>query len=166
MDVLSILNGVKDKVLDAKNFDLLKHAYDLQNDNIEQLRINNEALKESNELLQEKVYRLEEENESLKQSVAKLSQRVSQLDHDGAPSRLSEVALAVLDLYRQCDTIKLCKEAEIIPALDFGKIQIESAIDELKKAKMIISSSIRPNYGIIYSLTEQGKKYLAEDAMN
>lgn len=43
--------------------------------------------------------------------------------------------------------------------------QIESAIDELKKAEMIISLSIRPNYGIMYSLTEQGKKYLAGNTM-
>ncbi len=165
MDVLSILNGVKNKVLDAKNFNILKHAYDLQNENIEQLKSNNEALKESNELFQEKVNCLEEENESLKRSVTKLSQRVPQLDHDSTSSRLSEVALAILDFYRQRDTTKLCKEAEIIPALNFGKIQIESAIDELKKAKMIISSSIRPDYGIMYSLTEQGKKYLAGNTM-
>ncbi|MBA7482016.1 hypothetical protein ES707_17496 [subsurface metagenome] len=160
MDVISILNGVKDKVLDAKNYDLLKRAYALQNENIEQLKTNNEALKESNKLLKEKLVHLEGENESLKQSVDEISQRVSQLDQDSASSSLSEVALAILDLYRQRDTTGLFKEVEIIPDLNFSKIQIESAIDELKRSNMIKSSLISHDYGIKYSLTEQGKKYL------
>jgi len=160
MDVISILNGVKNKVLDAKNYDLLKRVYDLQNENIEQFKSNNEALKESNKILQEKVDHLEEENESLKKSVSELTQRVSQLDYNSVSSKLSEVALAILDLYRQRDTTKLFKESEIIPALNFSKIQIESAIDELKKANMIRQSLIRTYDGLQYSLTEQGKKYL------
>ena len=35
-------------MLDAVNFELLKTAYELQNQNIEQLKNNNTALKESN----------------------------------------------------------------------------------------------------------------------
>jgi len=160
MDVISILNGVKNKVLDAKNYELLKHAYALQNENIEQLKSNNEAIKENNQLLQKKVNHMEEENKSLRQSVAELSQKVSQLERDGVSSGLSEVALAILDLYRRHDATKLYKETQIIPALNFRKIQIESAIDELKKANMISCSSINRDYGMKYSLTEQGKKYL------
>ncbi len=163
MDVISILNGVKNKVLDAKNYELLKHAYALQNENMEQLKSNNEAIKENHQLLQKKVNHLEEENKSLRQSVAELSQKVSQLDRDGVFSGLSEVALAILDLYRQRDTTGLWKESEIIPALHFGKIQIASGIDELKKAKMIDPSSGSPDGDMKYSLTEQGKKYLAEN---
>src|SRR5688572_26032865 len=51
MDVISILNGIKGKVLDAAHFDLLRSAYDLQNENIEQLKSNNEAIRENNILL-------------------------------------------------------------------------------------------------------------------
>jgi predicted transcriptional regulator len=76
---------------------------------------------------------------------------------------LSQVAVAILDVYRRKDETKLCKETDIIPELkklNFSKIQIESAIDELVEADMIRSSSIT-NQGMKYSLTEQGKSYLA-----
>jgi hypothetical protein len=69
MDISKILSDIKGKALDAAHFDLLKHAYDLQNENIEQLKSNNQALKESNEFLEEKVKRLEKENESLRKCV-------------------------------------------------------------------------------------------------
>jgi len=160
MDVISILSGVKNKVLDAKNYDLLKHAYDLQNQNIEQLKNNNEALKESNKLLQERVNQLKDENDSLIKSVNELTQRLSQLENDRTPAGLSKVALAILDLYRQRDTTDLWKEGEIISALNFGKIQIECGIDELRNAKMI-AQSMAGTYDIRYSLTVKGKKYLA-----
>ena len=55
MDVLSVLNGIKGKVLDAANHDLLRRAYDLQNDNIEQLKSNNDALRESNSMHKERI---------------------------------------------------------------------------------------------------------------
>ena len=41
---MQILAGLKDKVLDASHFDILRHAYELQNQNIEQLKTNNDAL--------------------------------------------------------------------------------------------------------------------------
>lgn len=110
--------------------------------------------------LEEENRKLKDENDSLKQSMAELTQRVSQLDDENVSSKLSEVALAILDLYRQRDTTEMFKEPEIIPALNLSKIQIESGIDELKKANMISPSMIRPNYGVQYSLTEKGKKYL------
>jgi cell division protein FtsB len=160
MDLISILNGLKDKVLDAKNFELLKHAYDLQNENIEQLKSNNDALKENNDLLKEQVKDLQKENESLKLRIENLSQKLAQVDYGSEVSRFSEVAIAILDLYQQHDTTGLWKESEIIPALSFSTIQVESAIDELKNAKMIRSTLIGSG-GIKYSLTEQGKKYLA-----
>ena len=69
MDISKILSDIKGKVLDAANFDLLMHAYDLQNENIKQLKNNNQALKENNDLLKEKVENLEEENQSLRKSV-------------------------------------------------------------------------------------------------
>jgi len=46
MEILSILAGLKDKVLDAAHYELLRGAYELQSKNIEQLQINNDALKE------------------------------------------------------------------------------------------------------------------------
>ena len=163
MDAISLLSGLKDKVLDAKNFELLKHTYDLQNENIEQLKTSNTAFKESNERLQDEVNGLKTENESLKQTVDELTQRVSQLNGGSVSSGLSEVALAILELYHRLDKTTLYNKADIFPALDFSKIKLESAIDELKATEMIIGIGARMDYGLSYSLTAQGKKYLAKN---
>ena len=55
MDAISLLSGLKNKVLDAKNYDLLKRTYDLQNQNIEQLKTSNTAFKENNERLKDEL---------------------------------------------------------------------------------------------------------------
>lgn len=179
MDAISILNRVKNKVLDAKNFDILKRTYNLQNENIEQLNTSNTAFKESNERLQEEVNGLKMENESLKQTVAELTQRVSQLDGDRVSSGLSDVELAILELYRERSTEPLYKEAQIVRPLisNFSRIQIESGIDDLVEAKMIEYSHAKSDLGtvvtdlcderydeddIAYSLTKQGRKHLVQ----
>ena len=69
MDIARILGSIKGKVLDATHFELLKHAYELQVQNTDQLNNNNEALKENNELLQQKLRELEDENSRLKKVV-------------------------------------------------------------------------------------------------
>jgi len=160
MDIGTILNDIRDKVLDAAHFDRLKHAYDLQNDNIEQLSRNNAAFKESNELLVKQVAELQEANDLLTQTVAQLRQRLGQLDDEAAISPLSPVALAILHLYQQADSTKLYKESDILAALSFTRIQIEAAIDELRREDMIKHSSINQKRGACYSLTERAKRYL------
>ncbi len=162
MNIGTILSDIKGKVLDAAHFDRLKHAYDLQSDNIEQLSRNNAAFKEGNELLLKQVAELKEANDSLTQTVAQLRQRLAKLDDEPTLSRLSEVALAVLHLYQQADSTRLYKETDILATLSFTRIQIESAIDELKKADMIKDRSIHPTRGICYSLTERAKRHLAQ----
>ena len=164
MDAISLLNGVKNKVLDAKNYELLKHTYDLQNQNIEQLKTSNEGFREDNERLREEVNGLKGENESLKQTVAQLTQRVSKLNGGGVPSGLPEVAVAILDLYHRLDKTELYKESQIFQNLDFTKIKVESAIDELITAKMIGRPVmyVVGDSDTLYPLTKLGKKYLAE----
>ena len=43
MDVIAILQTLKGKVLDATHFDMLKHAYELQDQNLKQLKTNNDV---------------------------------------------------------------------------------------------------------------------------
>ena len=164
MDVISILSGVKNKVLDAKNYELLKHAYDLQNENIEQLKSNNEALKESNQLILEKVKRLENENESLRQSVEHLKEQVSKYSDTFHASELSEVARAVLKLYVQEDATNMFGE-DIIRAISYGRIAVEAALDELEKVGILITAGGVIGQGSCYFLTERGKKYLIQGAI-
>ncbi len=164
MDPIAILSGLKDKVLDAKNFELLRNAYDLQNDNIEQLKSNNEAIKESNELLRERAKKLEKENQSLQRTVAELRQKVPQLDDSCESSGLSKVAVAILDLYHKSDETELWDQSQIIPPLQpsFTKIQVKSGLDELCEANIIRLSRGGGEDYLQYKLTVDGKKFLAE----
>ena len=99
------------------------------------------------------------------------SQKVAFRSNTGSVSSgLSEVALAILDLYHQKDSITLFDETHIYPALHFTKIQTESGIDDLVNAHMITLSrnafdfsGPEPAEGSAYSLTVQGKKYLAQN---
>lgn len=162
MDIINILSSIKGKVLDASHFDLLKHAYDLQNENIEQLKNNNQALKESNQLLEEKIARLEEDNRTLTRSLENVTAQLEPARADTIQPEVSEVAQAILELYRERDIIKLY-EAEIFPALQFGRIEVEAAFDELEKADILRVVYIVPNQGKCYALTDHGKKYLVQD---
>ena len=93
MDTLKILGDIKGKVLDAAHFDLLKHAYELQEKNIEQLKSNTEALKESNEQYKEKLYKLEQEIKKLQKLITDYELRLEKLELNEL--EISEVADAI-----------------------------------------------------------------------
>lgn len=176
MDMISILNGLKNKVLDVKNYELLKHTYELQEENIKQLKTSNETIKDNNKLLQEKVDLLEKENRELNKSLPKIQDR-------NESEVLSEVELAILELYRERSAEPLYKESQIIPALssNFTRIQIEAEIDKLEEVKMLEWSHRKSDRGrsswlearnklrvnvqsheddIPYALTKEGRKKL------
>jgi chromosome segregation ATPase len=161
MDITSILKGIKGKVLDASHFDLLKHAYELQNQNISQLKSNNEAIKESNQLLQEKIRRLENEIATINRSFEKLKTRLEEIEAQKPSFDLSEVAMDILGLYLKQDATDLYNE-QIVSSLPHNRIKVESAIDELSEAKIIDFASGHMDYGNNYHLTEIGKKFLAK----
>lgn len=101
MDVTSVLQSVKGKVLDAAHFELLKHAYGLQEENITQLKSNNEALKESNLLLQDKIKKLEVQSAELEQKLGEASSTVQRLQPPASSKNsLSAPAHAVLALFK------------------------------------------------------------------
>ena len=107
MNVSEILKGLKGKVLDATHFDLLRHAYVLQEENIKQLKTNNEALKESNSLLLERVKKLEGTQKMLEKRFEELQSK------DNSPQahiKLSELALAVLEAYYEADRSEMLKK--------------------------------------------------------
>jgi predicted nuclease with TOPRIM domain len=161
MDISKILGEIKGKALDAAHFDLLKHAYDLQNENIEQLKSNNEALKESNQLLLDKLERLEKENELLRKSVECLKQQVVQSSDTFHAGGLTEVARDVLRLYVQQDTTDLF-DGDIIGALAHSRIHVEAALDELRKGGILDIGGRALDGGKSYLLTGKGKKYLTQ----
>ena len=154
MDILRILGDIKGKVLDATHFDLLKHAYELQEENLRQLKRNNEALRENNEQLNEKVDKLEQEIAELKKGIDYY--QVQLKNFLAQEYEMSEVANAILDLYLEHDetVLNIKRYYSLMP---FSKIQVETGIEELCKSKILIPYSSYGEYGH----TGIGKKYLA-----
>ena len=162
MDIGKLLSDLKGKVLDASHFDLLKHAYDLQEQNITQLKSNNAALKESNELFKEKSQRDAEETKNLKREVTRLSELASDSEELNNSNLivLSDNAIKILQKIMREDVTEFYQNA-MIETIDLGRIEAEAALDELSEKEIIRANSARPRYGLLYGLTAKGKKELA-----
>ncbi|MHB8666795.1 MAG: hypothetical protein ACYC7B_04650 [Burkholderiales bacterium] len=156
MDFLGILQALKGKVLDASHFDLLKHAYELQDQNLTQLKHNNDALKESNDLLKEKTARLEAD-------LAMYQARIAELELAATPSaspdyRPSSSAVSILEYCLKHDVTDFLAE-EMIQRLPCSKIEVSAGIDELQQQNMVDLSSVGMG-GSRYFLTPKGQRFV------
>lgn len=153
MDILNILEQLKQKGLDVVQIELLKSAYELQNRNIEQLKDNNDALRESHQLLKEKVTTLEKENEVLKNEFKALPI----IKSDDA---ISEIGRDVLKRCVMDDVIQFNSDDMIANLSQYTRIQVETGIGELRSHSLIIQSGvIGYGRGAKYRLTQHGMKY-------
>lgn len=159
MDILKILSGIKGKVLDSHHFDLLKHAYELQEQNLEQMRHNNSVIRESNELLKDKVASLEKANEKLASRVEELSRLAPGREGKRELSELSEVATSILDVYVFADEVTL-DDTVIRSRVKCNAIQAKAGLDELVTAGFIKLSGGSPS-GLRFGLTPYGRGKLA-----
>ena len=160
MDITSILQGIKGKVLDAAHFDLLKHAYELQEQNISQLKSNNEAIKESNLLIQEKNKHILGEKAALESRVQELEATLAKFQTTKtASSELSAVALAVLNKFKERDVTDMYQR-QLTNLVPHTKIEVESALDELSELELLSFGSVSYENGVNYYLTGKGKKFL------
>ena len=80
IDVISLLTGLKGKALDLRDIELLKHAYELQDENLRQLKENNDVLREAVGLAQSRVTSLEEENVDLRSQMDVLNDRLHDIE--------------------------------------------------------------------------------------
>jgi len=155
MDILSILSGLKGKVLDAAHFELLQSAYELQNQNISQLKENNAAIKESNSLLTDKNQRLVKENKELEKEIDNLKAKIPQ-----AGNEVSNVALALLKKCVEIDATDFYVD-EMAKLIPYTKMEFEAAIEELEEIKFL-EFSINDPSGDNYIITRDGKKYILQ----
>lgn len=161
MDILKILDGIKGKVLDAAHFELLKHAYELQESNISQLKTNNAAIKESNELLKEHSKKIEEKAEQLEDELYHLKKQLKQQTKtENDVVQLSENATKIIRKIISEDITDFYQNA-IIDAMGISKIAVEAALDELIENGLIEAYSARRGYGLHYHLTSKAKKALS-----
>lgn len=160
MDILGILQTLKGKVLDATHFELLKHAYELQDENVKQLKNNNEALKESNGLVKEKMGRLEAELARLRGIIEELEKKVPAVAPVSGYSPTRAEA-AILEQYVKCDETRLYDE-QLFRLIRMSKIEIEAGFDELQMHKLIDIGSVG-SHGASYYLTDEGKQFVLKD---
>lgn len=160
MDILGILQTLKGKVLDATHFELLKRAYELQDENLKQLKSNNEALKESNDLVKEKMGHLEAEVARLRGTIEELEKKVpTAAPVSGyAPSR---AAAAILEQYVKNDETRLYDE-QLFQLIRLSKIEIKAGLDELQMHKLVDFGSVSIN-GASYYLTHEGKQFVLKN---
>lgn len=157
MDVTAILQAVKGKVLDAAHFELLKHAYELQEENINQLKNNNEAIKESNLLLQEKLKKLEARSAELEEKLSEAASVIKRLEPpEHKEDSLSDTARSVLALFKSRDVTDMYQNT-IVRLVEFSRIEVEAALEELSSAKLIDFAGASFELGVNYYLTSKGK---------
>ena len=165
MSLMEILNDLKGKALDAAHFDLLKHAYELQDKNMEQLEKSNAGLEKENQCLKEKVQQLSVENVTLNEELKKYRAEKAGLRKPKSYKKLSVVAQAILDFYLRSDMTTL-DDSDIFGGVGGGKyskIEISTAMDELKTAKLLDSCSYNYRTGVRdYFLTKEGLTLLAK----
>lgn len=162
MDVLKTLAQIKGKVLDAAHFELLAHAYELQDQNINQLKINNEALKESNQLYKDKIERFETDLLNAKQRIEKYEQHLNKLTTNTNKLELSDVANSILILFYKCDVRSLFF-IDIVQGANSSEIRTQAALDELYKAGLINCGAAQSRLkGANYCLTANGVATLSK----
>jgi len=159
MDIIKTLTQIKGKVLDAAHFEILRNAYDLQNQNIDQLKTNNTAFRESNSLLKENNSRLEKETRSLKETVSTLEKQIGSFKSGSLAQEITEYAEAIL---HKCvkDDITEFNDERMIDSLPYSRIQAKVGLDELLNLSFIcFSSATKRVRGVTYRLTDTGKKF-------
>lgn len=156
MDITAILGGIKGKVLDAVNFDLLKATYELQNENVEQLKTNSAALQLSNSLLLERTASLEKEVERIRQENKQLRELIPSGDEitNYIPSGLAAKIIRAFLSYGESTIFG----DRLRDAVGSSALEIEVAFKELVAHGV---GSI-DGYGVagpMYCLTDAGKKF-------
>jgi len=158
VDILGILGTLKGKVLDASHYDLLEHAYRLQQENVTQLKENNAALRESNGLLREDLLKSKDQLAALERELAALREKIQAVARDEKPIDLSEKARAIL-LWMVKHDLSSFYDSQLHQARLGSKLEIETAIDELEAAKLIDVSGYGST-GTHYFLTDAGKRFV------
>jgi len=160
MDIVNILNSMKDKVLDEANYECLKNIFERQASNITQLKENNATLRDTVEKLQTKKNHLKKEHETLMLKVSQLEEQVSSGNPSAKPTELSEVEREVLESCLDSGIKGFCSE-DMHASLPFSRMKIAMAIGALEQKEIIHLSSISAD-GSHYELTESGKNYLSQ----
>lgn len=160
MDITKILSTIKGKVLDATNYELLVSAYDLQQQNIIQLKENNSSIKESNTLLKEKLDNNKKLLEAQKEKIAQLESQTLLQNNTNSPNRSKEDDTILIFLSENSQST-IYKD-HLSSHLNLQDAKIQYYLDGLQEDKLI-HASFSLSSPTRYSLTKQGRSYLVEN---
>ena len=152
MDITKILSTIKGKVLDATNFELLANAYDLQQQNITQLKENNTAIKDNNALLKEK---LEHTEQTIRKQAVKIEELKSQ--QTIPQETLSDDEVSILRTCIEHDKTDFT-ESWVQSLTKIGNVKLETALEELCEKDFLSYSHSIMGEESSYYLTTEGKK--------
>ena len=147
-------------MLDATNYELLANAYELQQQNIVQLKENNTSIKESNSLLKEKLNTYEELIEEQSEKLSQLESQIllpKSIDKDSRNIEDNTI-LSFLSKNSQAAIYK----DHLSSHLGLQDAKTQYYLDSLLEDKLVRASynMSRPTK---YSLTKQGRAYLVEN---
>ncbi len=163
MDIAKLLGGLKDKVLDAGHLELLRSAYDMQNETITQLKNNNEPLREGNDLLREKNEGLVEKIDRLTADNASLREQVPAESTAEVEYKPSPMPAAILSQFHLQDKPDLWND-ELIDLLPNSRIEVLSALSELTENNIAEVGIVAEDGRCRYSLTSEGRRLVLKMA--
>jgi FtsZ-binding cell division protein ZapB len=164
MDYSAILAGLKDKMLDLKHIEILRHAFNLQNETIQQLKTSNETFRDRNDFLKEQVTTLQGEVKMLQGKIETL-QKSLPTESEYHPQGF---ALRIMLLYKDAGKTE-CYEGEMHRKLQCSDIELSVALRELSDNHILRCSSFQressrrqgmasDTSGGCYKLTADGEK--------
>ena len=154
MGIGEILNGFKGKALDLKDIELIKHTYELQEENNKQLKENNELLKEKVAQLEAQIVNLVTENTKFKKQTTKAPKRLP------AP-KLNDLSVCILQCLAKRDGNRV-SENTISETCEKNPTKLRHALKELERGKFIVQSYDFRGY---YSILHLGRGYLAKNGL-
>lgn len=166
VDVMGLLDSLKGKALDLKHIDLLKHAYELQQQNVEQLRTNNDALKESNELLREKVEALKAQVQDWMGRAESADKRATDAEAAApkATARLEEKPEAVIQALAGLGGAS-ANNRVLAQKLGLHQTECDHYIDTLENANYVYKIYHNSVQGSSVFLAEAGREYAVKNGL-
>ncbi len=158
MDFLTLISGMEYKLLSARNVDILKSVYAVQDENIRVLKSANTLLEDNAALLRARIEQLVAEMAALRSAYEELaSQLPPRVDYAPSPT-----AWEILSVFAGRHTSQINDKRDVA-SMDRPREAIEAAFEELCAAKILDLASIG-EHGCWFRLTGHGKQFLTNHA--
>jgi len=160
MNLIKLLQTLKEKGLDEAHCELLGQAVALQEEKLTLIRTANKVLQENNDLLKDKVRRLEADIGQLRQYLIS-PQAVSPTSAPVGPAKhiqeISDMTVAILQECLKRDLVAFnCADMAVF--LSCKKSDVETALTELVESGLIEQDRTGPEKAA-FLLTAAGKSY-------